>query len=125
MRYYYFFEPRPLRQIKAWKNAETPVDLANSGGHSPKFAGRKIFPVNFIMRHYITLSREHAIRKYSIERIYSEFEVKQRGWHGPRAFFDPSQLKFPDRDQLKCLEKGGWDRSEPWKHHTFFGRPPA
>jgi glycosyltransferase involved in cell wall biosynthesis len=122
MCYYYFFEPWYPRRVNAWKNTGRPVDLVSSGGHSVKFKGRRIFPVNFIMRHYIALSREHAIRKYGVERIYSETEIKERRWHVARGSFNPVSLRFPDRQQLKHVE-GVWDTSEPWKRHALFGQP--
>jgi glycosyltransferase involved in cell wall biosynthesis len=122
MRYYYFFEPRAFRQVKAWKNTGRPVDLVSSGGHNVKFKGRRIFPVNFILRHYIALSRQHTIQKYAVDRVYSEVEIKERRWHMARAAFNPQDLKVPDRKQLKNIENGVWDKSEPWKHHAFFGR---
>jgi len=121
MRHYYFFEPSPLRRITAWKKTRQPVDLVSSGGHSLNFGGRKIYPVNFILRHYIVLSRAHAIAKYKRERIYSTQEVKERGWHGVRARFDPAQLCFPSRNDLNSLDDGPWDKVHPWTQHTFLG----
>jgi glycosyltransferase involved in cell wall biosynthesis len=123
MRYYYFFEPGQLRRVNAWKNVGQPVDLIASAGHAVRFEGRKVFPVNFVLRHYIALSREHAIRKYGKERIYSVSEIKERGWHALRAGFMPSRLQLPARGQLKCVDDRVWDKSEPWKAHTFFGQP--
>jgi len=120
MRYYYFFELGPLRRVNAWKNTGQAVDLVSSGGHGANFAGRKIYPDNFILRHYIVLSRAHAIAKYGGERVYSREEVEQRGWHGARAYFNPLQLQFPSKQQLKMLSNNrGWDKSAPWKTHAF------
>lgn len=121
MRYYYFFEPSPLRQIKAWKKTPKMTGLVESGGHGVKFEGRRIFPVNFIMRHYVVLSAAHAIAKYTKERVYSRQEVEEKGWHGPRSTFTSEKLKFPERRMLKCIDSGAWDRSAPWKTHTFLG----
>jgi glycosyltransferase involved in cell wall biosynthesis len=125
MNYYYFFEPWRKRRINAWKNAGRKIDLIASGGHGVNFEGRKIFPVNFVLRHYIALSREHLIRKYASERVYSEAEIKERGWHAQRASFAPDRFRLPGRDRLKRVQKGDWDKSEPWKRHPFFERPPA
>jgi glycosyltransferase involved in cell wall biosynthesis len=121
MKYYYFFEQRPMTQIKAWKKSAKPVSLATSGGHRVDFEGRNIFPVNFIMRHYIALSIRHLIEKYST-RVYSEKEVKERGWHKDRAGFDPLKIALPKKEQLKEIsDKGVWDRSDPWNKHKFLG----
>jgi lipopolysaccharide transport system ATP-binding protein len=122
MQHYYFFEPEPLRRVNAWKNIGHVIDLVSSGGHKIEFAGRKIYPVNFILRHYIVLSRAHAIAKYGRERIYSREEIEQRNWHGPRANFDSMRLRFPSRGQLQRLSGNGlWDRTVPFKKHSFLG----
>jgi glycosyltransferase involved in cell wall biosynthesis len=118
MRHYYFFEPVPVRQVKAWKNTGQSVELLSSGGHRVSFDGRRIYPVNFIMRHYIVLSRAHAIQKYGSERMYSPHEVKN-GWHRERARFDPARLYFTPASSLKCVDDGPWDKSDPWVEHKF------
>jgi glycosyltransferase involved in cell wall biosynthesis len=119
MRYYYFFEPEALRRINAWKKTSQPVELTMSGGHMVQFEGRRIFPDNFVLRHYIVLSRRHAIAKYGSDRVYSIAEIEERQWHGSRARFDPGKLKLPDRHSLKNIESGRWDRSDPWRRHRF------
>lgn len=124
MRYYYFFEPDTLRRINAWKRQTQPVDLASSGGHRVQFDGRRIFPENFVLRHYIVLSREHAIAKYGRDRVYSNAEIEERGWHGARPRFDPALLKFPDKALLKRLDPGRWDKSDPWRRHSFMEPDP-
>jgi glycosyltransferase involved in cell wall biosynthesis len=121
MRYYYFFEAAPLRRINAWKKSIHPVDLVNSGGHAITFKNRKVFPENFIMRHYMVLSRQHAINKYNKNRIYSKFEVEQLGWHARRAKFSEEKLIFPNKNRLKFLHEGEWDKSDPWVRHEIFG----
>lgn len=121
MRYYYFFQPKPLRQVKAWKKTIEKINLSNSGGHSVAFKERKIFPDSFIMRHYIVLSRNHAVIKYKRERIYSRVEVENFRWHGRRASFDEVKLCFPNKNQLKCIDIDGWDKSDPWVNHSFLG----
>lgn len=118
MRYYYFFEPQPLRLLRAWK--KTPnIDLHTSGGHQIEFSGKKVFPISFILRHYITLSRNHAIAKYG-NRVFGQSEL-ERGWHYPRNIFSPNQLNFPAKEQLKKLNdlEDNWDTSEPWHEHKF------
>lgn len=122
MRYYYFFEPYPLRRVNAWKNIIKKIDLVSSGGHSVNFKGRRVCPKNFILRHYIVLSSIHAIAKYG-STIYSREAVEKRGWHGPRADFNPELLRFPVHFQLKYLgDNKAWDRSDVYLKHTFFGK---
>ena len=125
MRYYYFFEPSPLWHINAWKNTGRAVDIISYGGHRANFKGRKIYPENFILRHYIVLSRAHAIAKYGSERIYSQEEIKKRKWHGARATFSADKLVLPFKNELKTLSTNGWDRSQPWAKHTFLGDQDA
>ncbi len=121
MRYYYFFSPGPLRRINAWKRTGRPITLSSSGGHRTEFEERKIFPVPFILRHYIFLSRAHALAKYA-GRIFSRYEAEQLGWHGGRVSFRPEHLRYPLREQMKMVRsEGSWDRSDPWPAHQFLG----
>jgi hypothetical protein len=118
MRYYYFFQPRPFHRITAWKKTDAPANIVNSGGHRVDFKGRKIFPKPFILRHYIALSRAHALRKYG-NRIYSEETIK-RGWSRVRRNFSAEKLNFQKRERLKQVTGDRiWDKSDPWTNHEF------
>jgi len=121
MQYYYFFEPSPLRHVKAWKNnPAVQMDLVNSAGHSIQFEGRRVFPRHFILRHYICLSRAHAISKYG-SRVISLQVIKERGWARDRVGFTPDKIRFPDPGRLKRVS-GTWDKSDPWvRHESLFG----
>jgi len=120
MRYYYYFNKRPLHRVNAWKKTMLKIDLATSGGHRVVFDGQKICPEHFILRHYIALSKEHLIKKYST-RAYSRREVNELGWHTERAGFDANKLIMPNKEELKQLSAdGNWDRSDPWKDHKMF-----
>lgn len=120
MRWYYPFAPQPHHQVKAWKNQgpSVPVSLANSGGHHVQFDGIKIFPVDFIMRHYIVLSVPHALRKYAY-KTFDESEVN-RGWHGWRANACETLFMLPDeRDLILYQSDGLLDPAFPRKQHLF------
>lgn len=120
MKYYYFFKPGPQHRINAWKHFGQKIDLHSSGGHQVKFEGRRVYPKNFIMRHYMVLSLQHAIIKYC-EKAYSEVEHREKGWHGPRAIIRPDQINFPDRKRLNMVtDDNSWNRSAPWKIHAIF-----
>jgi hypothetical protein len=69
-------------QIKCWKKQPQRVDLASSGGHEVVFAGRQVFPIKFLLRHYPLRSQAHAERKIFEER-QPRFakEEEARGWH--------------------------------------------
>jgi len=119
MKYYYFFEPAPLRRVNLWKNAGQTIDLVSSGGHSVKFAGRKVYPLPFVMRHYILLSRAHAERKFGV-RIYPQQELARR-WHLDRARHGKLGIRFPDRQEMKYfISSDRMDRSEPKLTHLIF-----
>ncbi|MBP9212585.1 MAG: glycosyltransferase, partial [Bacteroidetes bacterium] len=69
-------------QIKAWKDPGVPVDLVSTGGHSVAFAGRTVYPVPFILRHYPIRSEQHGQNKVYQERL-ARFAKEERaaGWH--------------------------------------------
>jgi|GEM_PF-6081436 len=124
MRYYYFYQPDKLYRLNAWKNLNIPVDLTSAGGHHVAFEGQRIFPVSFILRHYVVLSRTHALQKY-LGRVYSMKETVERGWHRVSSSFSPEHLSFPSRDRLKLISTdNSWDKSEPWLHQEFKGSRP-
>lgn len=115
---YYFFAPQSLRLIRLWRRA-SDIRLVDSGGHAAEFAGRRVWPENFALRHYIALSMDHLRRKYSDQRVYAPTEVA-RGWHGWRARFDEITLRLPSAALLADLSAGGgWDRSRPCNTHAF------
>ena len=73
-----------FQQIKAWKNLGLEITLADTGGHNVDFAGRKVFPYKFLLRHYPVRSQRHGERKILVERKarYNHTERTQLGWHG-------------------------------------------
>lgn len=119
MEYYYFFEPGTMRRMNAWKKNQS-ISIMESGGHSIKASNLRVFSVNFILRHYIYLSKAYAERKYAIERKFSKKEIEERGWHGRRAVIKAGEVVIPSREILKrCGNDGIWDKSDPWKKHYF------
>jgi hypothetical protein len=69
-------------QVKAWKQGTQPVALAASGGHNVAFAGRRVFPYKFLLRHYPLRSPQQARKKIFTERV-ARFSPRERakGWH--------------------------------------------
>jgi hypothetical protein len=119
MRQYVHFAPRPEDRVIAWKNTGISVNLTWSGGHQVNFDGRRIHPQKFILRHYLALSPEHAVRKY-VERRFDPAEVA-RGWHGKRATIRPEQFRYPEPDQLRELtDDNTWDTSKPLLEEPLF-----
>lgn len=122
LKHYYYFQPTPLHRVTAWKKTVAAVNLEVSGGHRVEFAGRKILPEQFVLRHYIGLSVDHLLAKYS-RRTFSEAEVHRRGWHGWRAEFDKWQIRLPNAAELKLNRDDGiWDKSDPKSVHLFIVR---
>ena len=118
MKYYYYFKPDVLHRVNIWKKTGANVDLASSGGHSVMFANRHIYPKNFILRHYILLSKGHAMEKYG-KRNYDPKELA-KGMNVKRARFNPENVIFPNKEDLKRVSGAGeWDLSDPWTGHFF------
>ena len=122
MRHYYHFKPHEWYRINAWKNVG-PVDLSTYLGHRVEFPERRVYPESFILRHYIALSRLHALTKYAT-RVHDADRIRRTSWSNNRVSFKPANLRLPERTQLKeYREDNVWDTSDPWLHHPFLGPP--
>jgi glycosyltransferase involved in cell wall biosynthesis len=121
MRDYYFYKPRNLHRVQAWKKTGADLDLISSGGHQAAFYQRRIYGKKFILKHYIVLSASHAREKYGRERVYRRCEI-EFGWHQPRAVFSPERFILPSPSALRHLANGSdsLDRSEPKSEHLLF-----
>lgn len=97
LRWFYRFAPAPLHRVNAWKHRSQPIDLVASGGHQVRFAGRRVAPTPFRMRHYMTLSAEHAASKYDIAFAHRYVAL---GWHGWRARRPRGPLTLPPAHAL-------------------------
>jgi Glycosyl transferase family 2 len=97
-----------LVQIKAWKRSRERVELASTGGHDASFAGRRVFPYNFLLKHYPVRSQAHGETKVFAERLprWSP-EERAAGWHvqydhvrrGHSFLRDPASLEpYDDED---------------------------
>jgi glycosyltransferase involved in cell wall biosynthesis len=118
MKYYYFFDPSPLHRVIAWKKAPE-TDLRTHAGHKVSIPDQKIFPVNFTFKHYVFLSKKHAVAKYG-NRLFSKTGLN-KGWHGTRAAYTVDRIDLPPAENLKMVREGEeCDRSDPQKKHMFF-----
>lgn len=96
--YYYFFRIRYPWLMRAWRNR---IGLRiDQGGHALQGQYR-LSPNDFIMRHYIFTSQEHARKKYQ-ERVFSQDELT-RGWHKSRVLHSHVNMDFPEKKQLQRL----------------------
>jgi len=119
MRHYYFHEPAPLRQMRAWKNIPG-LSNVDDAGHRLRGPDIRLYPANMNFRHFITLSVDHFRRKYE-GRTFPADELA-RGWHHNRANLDPALARLPPRALLKHLaddHPASYDRTAPWKHHFW------
>ncbi|MEI7981767.1 MAG: glycosyltransferase family 2 protein [Bacteroidota bacterium] len=115
---YYFFENKPFRLMRAWKKSQD-IQLSD-GGHKLSSGKPLIFTdKNFNLRHYIVLSKEHAMKKYN-QRKFSQEDL-DKGWHRKRLEI-PKELSLPDEKFLKRLPSSGskdFNLEKPWKSHFW------
>jgi len=118
---YYFFEPHKNRLNRAWKRA-MKFDNTQSGGHILWGENAMVHITNHILRHYIVLSYEHALRKY-LHRRFAEEDLKQ-GWHGNRLNFTEKNLVLPQNAaylfQLTAYNSRDFRRDKPAQEHYWF-----
>jgi glycosyltransferase involved in cell wall biosynthesis len=116
MRWYYPFLPSYPHRLNAWKRQPVAINLSNSGGHRVQFPELRMYPENFVMRHYLYLSVSHALSKY-VKRSYDEYEIKT-GWHSWRARLLPDSIELPSQSELrKYISDDLLDSSNPRKYH--------
>jgi len=116
MRWYYFFEPRKNRLVRAFRNnLRTDIE---SGGHEVE-GDFSLYPVSMIMRHYIFESKSHAHKKYRT-RTYSQGDIDKK-FHGNRLPLQNIRINFPSRKELICADKDDWilSTSQPKKQHFW------
>jgi len=81
---YFFFDgaKTDYYHTNTWKNQGIPINLSDTGGHTINFPGRKVFPYQFILKHYPIRSQAHGERKIHMERQsrYNPLE-REKGWH--------------------------------------------
>ncbi len=127
MRWYYPYLPAFPHRLNAWKKTDNPVELNWSGGHVVRFAGLKMYPNSFVMRHYIFLGQEHARQKYEGKRYVSDELVD--GWFGGakgwRNRFTTDALQFPSKNELReYISDDLLDASEPRTEHFLHSQMP-
>lgn len=119
MRSYYLFEPRYPRLNRAWKR-NAGLDNSSTGGHVLRGVDVRLYPEDFILRHYIVLSESHAQRKY-LGRRYSDEDVK-RGWHNNRLKITRADLRLHHRPEIKQLpfpHSRNYDLDDPVSRHFW------
>ena len=116
---YYFFEPKYPRLLRAWKRS-SGLSNFRTGGHLLTGGTVRIYERDFILRHYIALSFEHARQKY-VGRKFSR-EDRKKGWHGNRVGLSPDQFSSLSHGKIKELaspKSRDFDTSDPVKLHFW------
>lgn len=119
MRTYYFFEPKRPHFMRAWRR-ELAAHLPEHGGHLLQGSGVRLFPTDFVLRHYIALSERHAIEKYC-ERRFSADDLA-KGWHGNRLAIPPTAFRLQPRPELRVLaspQSRTYDLRAPQRTHYW------
>ena len=92
-------------QVKAWKRTGEPVELVSSGGHEARFAGRRVCPLRFPLRHYPIRGQAHGERKVLRDRQPRlAGEARERGWHAQYAGVDAATRFVRDPAELRAYD---------------------
>jgi hypothetical protein len=92
-------------QIKTWKNTGRRVVLG-SAGHRVVFAGRRIYPYNFVYKHYPFRSQQHGERKIFSERQpRMDAQEVAAGWFGHWRRFVPGHNFLRDPSDLMSFDE--------------------
>lgn len=107
-RFRFGWRPGHFVQVKAWKNTRG-AKLADEGGHQVDFPGRRVFPYNFLLKHYPIRSQAHGQRKVFDERRsrYAP-EDRARGWHIHYDEFEPGHSFIVDPGTLFPFDDPGF-----------------
>lgn len=89
---YYFFEPKPMRLMRAWKR-EANLAPGKSGGHRLEGKDLNVYPERMLLKHFIVRDQEHAYEKY-LHRSFSPTDL-EKGWHRNRLSFTKENLRIP------------------------------
>jgi len=68
-----------IPQVKIWENGGR-VDLASTGGHDVRFAGRRVNPRKFLLSHYPFRNSEQARRKLHTRLDRRCYQEHRDGW---------------------------------------------
>ena len=105
---YFFFDDAKMDyyHTNTWKNLDIPINLSDTGGHTINFPGRKVFPYQFILKHYPIRSQAHGERKIHRERQsrYNPLE-REKGWHVQYDRYKTGTSFLVDPDKLNKFDE--------------------
>lgn len=118
MDWYYFFKPAKPFRIRAFRN-DLQVSNVYSAGHLLPLDMIRLYPESLVHRHYISLSRDHAKRKY-LSRKFDPAALARK-WHWSRVIINEKSLDAPAMTRLKRFDRSQaqLDRSMPYKKHFW------
>lgn len=99
-------------QRKAWKNYGQPISTIPSAGHDVVFAGRRVYPFKFLLKHYSFRSQKHGEKKVFRERKARWNPAERaRGWHVHYdALHEGYQFVRPSSEK-ESFEESGFNRT--------------
>nr|WP_246429814.1 glycosyltransferase family 2 protein [Prosthecomicrobium pneumaticum] len=119
MRDYYFFEPQWPRLMRGWKRG-TGLSPVASGGHVLRGGDVRRCPESLVLRHYLVLSDDHAVRKY-VGRRFAQDEL-DRGHHHSRTMITATNCRVRGSEAMRRLPEPSartFDRSAPVARHYW------
>lgn len=119
MNHYYFFQPVYPRLNRAWKRA-AGLSSISSGGHLLSGDNMVIDPHDFLLKHYIVLSNQHAKDKY-VGREFSPIDLA-KGWHGNRRIITEDNIRIRENKAVKLYDSSNphqYDFSDPVAEHFW------
>jgi hypothetical protein len=101
-----------FQQRKTWKNYGQPVSMVGSGGHDLPFAGRRIFPFKFLLKHYPVRSQKHGEKKIFGERKARwNPEERAKGWHDHYDAIEEDHAFVHSPSALQAFEEAQFNKS--------------
>lgn len=99
-------ERSDLSRVTSWHHEPGRIEeIAWSGNHKIRFAGRAVFPYNFLCKHYPIRSLDQGTRKIFQDRL-PRYSVSERlkGWHSHYDKLSPQKLIKPTDGLFKFDE---------------------
>jgi glycosyltransferase involved in cell wall biosynthesis len=99
-------------QRKAWKNYGQPISTIPSAGHDVVFAGRRVYPFKFLLKHYSFRSQSHGEKKVFRERKarWNPGE-RARGWHVHYDAMDEGHQFLRSTTEKECFEEEHFNKT--------------
>ncbi len=77
-----------------------------SGGHSVEFAGKRVYPIPFLLKHCPVSSQDHGLRKI-FKEWYTRFDLEERaaGWHIQYDLINQNTSFIVCAEQLRLFDE--------------------